>query len=684
MLGLGIDTGGTYTDAVVMNLAEGEVVTKAKALTTRQDLCLGIKNSIESLRNVNLHQIELVAASTTLATNSIVEGKMPRVGLILIGFDLKYPVDRELLRKHNLLTSQQKLKENITIISGRFDTNGEEIEPLDLESAKNAILEIKDKVKAFAVAGNCSIFNPAHELTVKRLIGLLSALPAVCGHQLTGKLGMYQRAVTALLNAQLIPMIQGLVVSLQSVLREKKIKAPLMIVRSDSSLMSAGMATERPIETILSGPAASVLGARSLTQLDNGIIVDMGGTTTDIAVLRNGRPYLNQDGALIGKWQTRVLSIDVKTSGIGGDSYIRTFVDGTFRIGPTRVIPLCLASTEYPDIREQLNYVFKKKEITSLIQCTDFLAMGNGSDKLSLQDSEKRILEVLSNGPRSLLKLSDELRLVHPYLLRWERLEKLGIINRISLTPTDILHAEGSFQLWDTEAASIGADIAARKLNLDRKSFTKMVKNELTKRLSLEVLKKLITDKIGNYSAPECRVCQLLIENSLNEHKEDEITCKIRVSRSIIGIGAPAATYLPSVGKVLGTKVIIPPHAEVANAIGAIVAGIIQTVEVTIGKTAEGEYIVVLPEERRKLRDLEEAVQLATKVGKETAYEKAIRAGAKNIHLRVERKDKYGSVANGWGKDIYLETKITITGTGIAAMTCPPRIGPVSMLDSMI
>ncbi len=669
MLGLGIDTGGTYTDAVVMNLAKGEVMTKAKALTTRQDLCLGIKDSIERLRGVNLHQIELVAASTTLATNTIVEGKVPRVGLILIGFDLEYPVDRELLRKYNLFPSQEESKENISIISGRFDVEGEEIESLDLESAKKAILGIKDKVEAFAVAGNCSIFNPAHELMVKRLIGQLCSLPIVCGHELSVKLGMYQRAVTALLNAQLIPIIQGLVVSLQNVLGEKKIKAPLMIVRSDGSLMSAEMTTERPIETILSGPAASLVGAKFLTQLDNGIIVDIGGTTTDVAVLKNSRPHLSEDGAMIGKWQTRILSIDIQTSGIGGDSYIRTFVDGTFEIGPTRVIPLCLASTGHPNIIEQLNYVFKKNETSSLIQYTDFFAMRNGSDKLSLKDSEKRILEVLSNGPCSLLKLSEELRLIHPYLLRLERLEKLGIIDRISLTPTDILHAEGSFQLWNAEAARIGADITARKLNLDPKSFIKMVKNKLTRRLSVELLKKLITDKIGNHSVPGCKVCQLLIENSLNERKEEEITYKIGVSKPIIGIGAPAATYLPSVGEVLGTKVIIPPHAEVANAIGAILAGIIQTVEVTIGKTAEDEYIVTLPRERKKLKDLEGAVQLAIKVGKEVAYEKAKRAGAKSIHLRVERKDKYGSVAKGWGKDIYLETKIKIIGTGRAAIS---------------
>ena len=140
------------------------------------------------------------------------------------------------------------------------------------------------------------------------------------------------------------------------------------------------------------------------------------------------------------------------------------------------------------------------------------------------------------------------------------------------------------------------------------------------------------------------------------------------MSKPIIGIGAPDATYLPSVGEVLGTKVIVAPHAEVANAIGAIVAGIIQTVEVTIDKNIAGEYIVALPREIKKLRDLEGAVQLAIKVGKEAAYEKSMRAGARNIHLTVERKDKYGTVAQGSGEDIYLETKIRITGTGTAAI----------------
>jgi len=669
MLGLGIDTGGTYTDAVVMDLAKQEVVTKSKALTTQQNLCIGIKNSIERLRGVNLHQIGLVAASTTLATNAIVEGKGSRVGLILIGYDLKYPIDQELLKKYNLLSPQGQLGENIRIIPGKHDIKGEEIEPLDLEAAKKCILDMKSKVEAFAISSNCSIFNPAHELMVKKLVKQLYSLPVVCAHELSKKLGMYRRAVTALLNAQLIPIIQKLISSLQNVLREQEIAAPLMIVKSDGSLMSAEMAMERPIETILSGPAASVVGGKFLAQLDNGIVLDMGGTTTDVAILRNGHPDLSQDGAMIGKWPTGVSAIDIKTSGIGGDSYIRATSDGTLRIGPNRVIPLCLAATEYPNITEELNYIFKRNETSSLVQYTDFFIMRDGSNNLSLEDSEKKILEVLSKGPCSLLRLSDKLNLIHPYLLRWEKLEKAGIINKISLTPTDVVHAEGSFQLWETQAANIGTDIIARELNLDRKSFIERVKNEVTRKLSLELLGKLITDKIGNYPVPGCKVCQLFIENSLKKTKEKELNCEITISKPIIGIGAPANTYLPSVGKALGTKVIIPPHAEVANAIGAIVSGVIETVEITIQPTIQGEYIVTLPEERKKLRNLEEAVQLAVKVGKETAYRKARKAGAKDIHLKVKQKDKYGSVAQGWGKDIYLETKINITATGRPAIT---------------
>ncbi len=135
-----------------------------------------------------------------------------------------------------------------------------------------------------------------------------------------------KRATTAILNAHLIPIIHQLIESVKRVFQEQNIVAPLMIVKGDGSLMSESVIQDRPIETILSGPAASVIGAKYLLEqsgeVQNAVIVDIGGTTTDIALLKEGLPRLNPNGARVGNWQTNVIAIDIRTIALGGDSQI--------------------------------------------------------------------------------------------------------------------------------------------------------------------------------------------------------------------------------------------------------------------------------------------------------------------------------------------------------------------------
>jgi len=120
------------------------------------------------------------------------------------------------------------------------------------------------------------------------------------------------------------------------------------VVKGDGSLVRAGWAMRRPIETILSGPAASVVGAWHLAGRRDVWVVDVGGTTTDIAVLHDGRPRLNPEGAQVSRWRTMVKAVDVHTVGLGGDSHVRLSDEGRLAIGPRRVVPLCLLATEHP------------------------------------------------------------------------------------------------------------------------------------------------------------------------------------------------------------------------------------------------------------------------------------------------------------------------------------------------
>ena len=200
---------------------------------------------------------------------------------------------------------------------------------------------------SFAVSSFFSVRNPAHELAARELIREITGLPVTCGHELTSKLDAPRRALTTALNARLIPQLQHLIRAVEGLMREKGIAAPLMVVKGDGSLVSAEFALNRPVETILSGPAASVVGARHLSGEGDVLVSDMGGTTTDVALLRDGRPILDRNGATVGGWKTMVEAVAVHTFGLGGDSEIRR-EGNRLEVGPRRLVPLSLLAREHP------------------------------------------------------------------------------------------------------------------------------------------------------------------------------------------------------------------------------------------------------------------------------------------------------------------------------------------------
>lgn len=325
MLILGIDTGGTYTDGVIIDRESHTVLHTAKALTTADDLSRGIENCMRTLRFSQWKHIGMVGLSTTLATNAIVEGQGCRVGLILLG---KRP--------------EGELPAEVVVqIDASVNIRGGVRQPLYTEQIDEALLRLNGRCDAVAVSGYASVRNPAHELEVKQRAVQMLGLPVVCGHEMTGALGFYERTVTTVLNAQLLPLVRDLVENVQKIMHKLEINAPLMIVRGDGSMMRADYAEDRPVETILSGPAASVTGARFLSGSRNGIVVDIGGTTTDIAALSKGECAVSQEGAVLSGWRTRVRALEIFTFGLGGDSEIAWNEDGKILVGPRKIVPLC-------------------------------------------------------------------------------------------------------------------------------------------------------------------------------------------------------------------------------------------------------------------------------------------------------------------------------------------------------
>src|SRR5690606_14535726 len=159
---------------------------------------------------------------------------------------------------------------------------------LDMAALEEALPELARTVSGFAVCAYFAVRNPAHELSVSEAIRQRTGLPVTASHELSAKLGGPRRALTTLLNARLISMIDRLVAATEGFLAARTVSCPLMVVRGDGALVSAAFARARPIETILSGPAASLVGARHMTGLENAVVSDIGGTTTDVAVLDHG------------------------------------------------------------------------------------------------------------------------------------------------------------------------------------------------------------------------------------------------------------------------------------------------------------------------------------------------------------------------------------------------------------
>ncbi len=339
---LGIDTGGPYTDAVLLS-DEAGVIAKAKSLTTKHDLAIGISGAVDAVLaqfEGDVCEVALTSISTTLATNALVEGKGGSIGLVMIGFDEK---DMEKSGLREALAGDP-----VVFIPGGHDVAGNE-RKLDMALLDDFITQHGCNISGFAIAGYFAVRNSSHELMVRDFLQERTGLATTCSHELSSKLGGPKRALTTVLNARLIPVIQDLILACRSHLEKTGINSPLMVVRGDGALVEADFALKRPIETILSGPAASLVGAKFLLGTKDAIISDIGGTTTDVAILEKGWPRIEPEGASVGGFTTMVEAVAMHTFGLGGDSVVE-IDDATktkVKLGPRRQIPISLLAVDY-------------------------------------------------------------------------------------------------------------------------------------------------------------------------------------------------------------------------------------------------------------------------------------------------------------------------------------------------
>ncbi len=656
---LGVDTGGTYTDAVIVDEAATRVIGKAKSLTTRNDLALGIGGAVDAAlaqAGVAAQDIALVSLSTTLATNALVEGQGGRVALVFIGFDAGDEARAGL---------EEALKgDPILRLTGGHGHAGQELAPLDVAALEQHLGQMGDQVMGFAVAARFATRNPAHEIAARDLIRRLTGRPVTCSHELSANLNGPKRALTAVLNARLIGMIDRLVAACERHLTAIGITAPLMVVRGDGALISAAMVRERPIETILSGPAASIVGARWLTGASDALVSDIGGTTTDVALLRDGLPEIDPQGARVGGFRTMVEAVAMRTTGLGGDSEVHLITEGLtggLRLGPRRLIPVSLLAQTHGD----MVHMALDRALSS-----DVSGEHDGRFVIPMQGAQGGL------SPREatlLARITVPMPLAQALTSRLEaaaldRLVARGLVMIAGVTPSDASHALGRLAVWDAQASEKALRLLGRRRNgagerfaTDPLALAQGIITQLTQQTADCLLEAAFAeDPAFADDTPETLARHTLTRAGLRGHR-GVMQFTARLAVPVIGLGASAPAYYGAVGAHLGCEMILPEHAGVANAIGAVVGQVSQRATGTLTSPSEGRFAAHLPGGIEVFADRDAALAALQDALTQEATDRALRAGAVDLHLTTTRDIREAEVE---GRRMFIEAILTVTASG--------------------
>ena len=663
---IGLDTGGTYTDAALLDTATGTVRATGKSLTTRDDLSIGVGGAIRRVLedfDGSAADIGLVSLSTTLATNAVVEGVGGRVGLLMIGFDETSLQRADLARALG--------QDPVFFINGGHAADGAPQAQLDEAAIREAVNATEGEVSAYAVAGHFATRNPAHESRTRDLLRDLTGAPVTCSHELSSSLGGPRRALTAVLNARLINLLDRLVAATEGIMADEGLSCQLMVVKGDGSLLESGYARSRPVETVLSGPAASLAGAAFLAGTRTAMVADIGGTTTDIALLQNGAPRLKPDGALVGGWQTMVEAADIRTCGLGGDSEVTPVGRGTaggLTLGPRRAVPLSLLATQWPEVKDKL----AEQLAVAVPMSTDarfvMPLMPNGVPAWLTRSEARLAAKAIEMGPSSVAEIAG----TQLALGAVDRLIGRGLLTLATFTPTDALHVTGDFIGFDAEAAMLGAKLIARqKTGIGQpiaetpEELASRTLSELHRRTGLALMDAALAhDGAGEMQATNNPLLANLYRDGTTG-KDSLVKLSLELGTGLVALGASAATHYPHVARRMGVELTVPDHAEVAGAVGAAAGSVRQRVMISVTQPSEGRYRVHLPGGPRDLGVMDEALASAREVAGQLAEERARKVGAASVSIEISEDIKL--VPLGGGKELFIEALVQATADGAAA-----------------
>jgi N-methylhydantoinase A/oxoprolinase/acetone carboxylase beta subunit len=331
---LGIDVGGTHTDAVLID--HGKVIKKSKVVTNSDNLLLSLTAATnEIMDNTIIPQLERIVLSTTLSTNAIVQNKIDRVGLMVISGP-------------GLPHEALNVFPDTRFLSGYINHRGKEMAPINPKEAESSVAYFFSQgIRHIGIVGKFSTRNPQHEIELKKTVNNI-ATHVTLGHGISGHLNFPRRIATTCLNEAIFDLYQDFAGQVLDFAKRRGINIPIYILKADGGVLELSQSLEFPVQTILSGPAASIMGIIATTECNaDSIALDIGGTTTDIALFADGVPLLESFGVAIEGKKTLIRGLRTRSIGVGGDSVVK-IENGKMLIGPNREGPAAALGGPFP------------------------------------------------------------------------------------------------------------------------------------------------------------------------------------------------------------------------------------------------------------------------------------------------------------------------------------------------
>lgn len=423
------------------------------------------------------------------------------------------------------------------------------------------------------------------------------------------------------------------------------------MLKCDGSVVGIKDALKKPIETIFSGPAASLVGASYLSGLETCAVIDVGGTSTDISSVCMGVPDLSDEGAVVGGWKTRVKAIRMETTATGGDSHVWTRNRELF-LGPRRVMPLAVTAVLYPGFLNNLKRTPApmREDLCENIQPTKFFVR-SGYQAGELSRAEAEVLEAIGEEPVSVPEITALIR-KNCQSQTLDSLIKKRLVQAIGFTPTDALHVLGEYTAWDVEASRIGAEKLSRLMHTTPMEFAVAVKKRVARNMALHLLSYILE------GIPETAIEKII---------DRKYPAKFKLEIPVVLLGGPVRAHRRELEELIDAEILVPKHAEVGNAVGAIAGRGIKRVEILIRParliSPDKDFLIFAPGSRLRFDTYSEALEGAVKFGKRIVedYMRDCGLNGNQVEISVEKKT---ISPDNWNHPP-METNLLIMGVGV-------------------